>query len=239
MSLSDEEALYYSKYYERVLGTGLLGTIQSYIHRFMNSTLQKTSYGSVLEVGAGSLEHLRTVDNFDFMNYVASDIRYDDERLIQQLEDKLPSKSKGKVKLEFGNAESLIYSDNSFDLLIATCLLIHLPNPEAALKEWRRVLKPGSELVIYVPCEPGLALRVGRRLAVLPKHRKLGFNDYSLVCAREHISSLPILAELIKHTFKADKVKIHTWPIPQFRFWNLNLAYFYHISVSKDSHKLN
>lgn len=236
MSLSDEEALYYANYYERVLGTGLLGAIQGSIHRYMNSKLKKSEFMSVLEVGAGSLEHLRTSSNLNFQNYLASDIRYADELLKEKLAAALPAGFQDKVSLEFANAESLKYADESFDLLIATCLLIHLPNPEKALKEWRRVLKPGAEMVIYVPCEPGLALRAGRRIAVIPKHKKFGFNDYSLVCAREHISSLPILAELIKHVFNGDSVKIHTWPIPRFRFWNLNLAYFYHISINKSIH---
>jgi phosphatidylethanolamine/phosphatidyl-N-methylethanolamine N-methyltransferase len=235
MSLSNEEAHYYSEYYEKALGTGLLGAIQASIHRYMNSRLKKSSYGDVLEVGAGSLEHLLAADNLDFRSYLASDIRYKDESLVLNLKQKLNGNLKGRVNLEFGNAEELEYQDNSFDLLIATCLLIHLPNPEKALNEWRRVLKSGSELVVYVPCEPGIALRIGRRLAVIPKHRKLGFEDYSLVCAREHISSLPILAELIKHTFKKDSIKIHTWPIPYFRFWNLNLAFFYHIVLNKEN----
>jgi SAM-dependent methyltransferase len=117
----------------------------------------------------------------------------------------------------------------SFDLLIATCLLIHLNDPEKALNEWRNMVKQGGELVIYVPCDPGLLIRVSRNLIVRTKNRKHGCEDYELICAREHKSSLHVLDRYIKNIFNADSIKISTWPIPKLYLWNLNLAYIYTI----------
>lgn len=47
-----------------------------------------------------------------------------------------------------GDAESLSFEDNSFDVLVSRNLLWTLPHPEKALKQWQRVVKPGGRLVI-------------------------------------------------------------------------------------------
>jgi ubiquinone/menaquinone biosynthesis C-methylase UbiE len=47
-----------------------------------------------------------------------------------------------------GDAEALKFEDNTFDVLVSRNLLWTLPHPERALKQWRRVVKPGGRLVI-------------------------------------------------------------------------------------------
>jgi SAM-dependent methyltransferase len=41
--------------------------------------------------------------------------------------------------------------DASYDFALASHVLEHLPNPAAALLEWRRVLKPGGRLLLFMP----------------------------------------------------------------------------------------
>lgn len=50
-----------------------------------------------------------------------------------------------------GDAEKLKYDDNSFDIVICTEVLEHLPHPEVALKEIHRVLKWGGVAIITTP----------------------------------------------------------------------------------------
>lgn len=47
-----------------------------------------------------------------------------------------------------GDAELLEFEDDSFDVLVSRNLLWTLPHPEKALREWRRVVRPGGRLVI-------------------------------------------------------------------------------------------
>ncbi|MDA8228798.1 MAG: class I SAM-dependent methyltransferase, partial [Desulfitobacterium hafniense] len=54
----------------------------------------------------------------------------------------------GYIAFEIGDAERLELPDNKFDAVVNRHLLWTLPNPEAALKEWLRVLKSGGKLVI-------------------------------------------------------------------------------------------
>lgn len=51
-----------------------------------------------------------------------------------------------------GDAANLFwFKDNILDYIFSSHLLEHLERPEAAIKEWFRVLKPGGYLVLYLP----------------------------------------------------------------------------------------
>ena len=49
-----------------------------------------------------------------------------------------------------GEVTQLPYSENSFDLVLAAHVIEHVPNPQLALAEMRRVLKPGGLIVLCV-----------------------------------------------------------------------------------------
>lgn len=114
-------------------------------------------------------------------------------------------------------------ASNSIDRLIATCVLIHLSEPEAALENWKRVVKPGGHVSIYVPCEPGILLRLAQNITSKRKIERLGL-DYRLAHYREHSRHLPYLRDLINHSFQSDKVQWRSHPIP-YLGWNASLWY--------------
>jgi SAM-dependent methyltransferase len=49
------------------------------------------------------------------------------------------------------DAQHLQFEAESFDVIIASDVLEHLPDAPAALLEWRRALKPGGQLFVFVP----------------------------------------------------------------------------------------
>lgn len=55
----------------------------------------------------------------------------------------------GRVRFEIGDAVDTGQPDNSFDVVIAHTVYSHLPDPQAALTEAFRVLKPGGRLVVF------------------------------------------------------------------------------------------
>jgi len=60
-----------------------------------------------------------------------------------------------EVDLEKGK---LPYADSSFDLVIASHVIEHIPNPKAMVAEMGRVLKPGGIFIIATPTKlPGVA----------------------------------------------------------------------------------
>ncbi|MCF4102064.1 methyltransferase domain-containing protein [Gillisia sp. M10.2A] len=50
-----------------------------------------------------------------------------------------------------GDAQNLPFPDDSFDLVTCQTVLIHVPNPQKAISEMKRVLKPGGILLCVEP----------------------------------------------------------------------------------------
>lgn len=56
-----------------------------------------------------------------------------------------------RAEVQLADARQMPAPDESFDLLIATEIIEHVPNPAALLAEIRRVLKPGGALIASTP----------------------------------------------------------------------------------------
>jgi len=73
------------------------------------------------------------------------------------------------------DAAQLAFPDESFDVVVAQYVITTVPDPEATLDEFARVLKPGGEIVLVsrVGAEAGLRRAVEHWFA--PMARKLGW----------------------------------------------------------------
>ena len=82
------------------------------------------------------------------------------------------------------DAEKLEFSDNSFDVVMAQYVVTAVPNPEAALDEFARVLRPGGELIILtrVSADAGMRRFIEQRLQ--PVVRRLGFRTAEFAWSR-------------------------------------------------------
>jgi phosphatidylethanolamine/phosphatidyl-N-methylethanolamine N-methyltransferase len=172
------------------------------------------SYSQVLEVGAGTMAHLPFVRH-RFDRYIASDF---DQSVLDAVDSRtLPE----KVELQKLDGSMLPFADDSLDRLIATHVLEHVPAPHLVIREWVRVLKPGGVLSLILPCDPGLAWRMGRYLGPRKQAEKAGL-PYDYYMAREHINSIYSLHQILSYHFPKREV---TWwpcrvPIP-----DINLIY--------------
>ncbi|MGD0849410.1 class I SAM-dependent methyltransferase [Bradyrhizobium sp.] len=73
------------------------------------------------------------------------------------------------------DAEKLEFPDNSFDVVMAQYVVTAVPNPEAAMDEFARVLRPGGEIILLsrVSADAGMRHFIEKRLQ--PVVRQLGF----------------------------------------------------------------
>jgi len=108
----------------------------------------------VIDVGCGAGRHAfeayrRGADVVAF-DRAESELRSVDTILCAMAEaGEVPATASAKVVV--GDALSLPYADQTFDCVIASEILEHIPEDDAAIAELTRVLKVGGTLVVSVP----------------------------------------------------------------------------------------
>ena len=219
----DLQKYFYKEIYPKLVEGGSQGQFHSFTHRFLEKPFDKRStFENVLELGAGSGEHYQFVRH-QFFNYVQSDIRLPESEMTKDIRSSFVAT----------NAEDLPFADDSFDRVVLTCLLHHLSNPLTCLREVKRVVKPGGQVSILVPADPGLLYRALRSLTSVRRAKKLGFDSGALVHALEHRNHISSLDQMIKYVFIESEIKIRGWPLVIGSWWNLNLLISYQIRTTK------
>jgi ubiquinone/menaquinone biosynthesis C-methylase UbiE len=216
--LQQWSALYEKNNYDE----GLAGYFLTKSHEWSEKVFSDKDYfANVLEVGAGTGIHVKSVQH-RFDTYVISDLN---EVFLDKVD--LPEDLKNRVKTAKENATSLSFDDDSFDRVIAAHVLEHLYQPHVILREWERVLKPGGLLSLILPCDPGIAWRLGRHLFARRKFIRAGM-EYDYWMAREHVNPLNNLVSFVRYYFD----DIHEQWLPlRIPSLDLNLFYIAHIRV--------
>lgn len=106
--------------------------------------------GRVLEIGIGTGRNMPHYDK----SRVSAIVGVDPALQMHRLAKKRIERAGLNVELVGLEAEKLPLEDASFDSVLCTYTLCTIPDPVAALKEMRRVLKPGAKLIF---CEHGRA----------------------------------------------------------------------------------
>ena len=108
----------------------------------------------VLDLGCGEGRHVHGLYLMGNLKITGIDLN---EASLQKAEEGLATLPKptadhaGEVMFETGDATALSFEDNTFDAIICSEVLEHLPDYHAALAEMHRVLKPGGRLCVSVP----------------------------------------------------------------------------------------
>lgn len=106
------------------------------------------AHGRVLEIGIGTGLNLPHYDKSKIGKIVGLDPALEMHRLAQ----KRMRRAGLEVELVGLSAERIPFEDATFDSVLMTYTLCSIPDPVAALKEMRRMLKPGAKLIF---CEHG------------------------------------------------------------------------------------
>jgi phosphatidylethanolamine/phosphatidyl-N-methylethanolamine N-methyltransferase len=127
--------------------------------------------GRILEVGVGTGISLP---------YYSPDVRLYgvdiSEPMLRKAQQRVDELELRNVEaLSVMDAEHLDFPDASFDVVVAQYVVTTVPNPEATLDEFARVLKPEGEIILVsrVGAEAGLRRALERWFA--PAARKLGW----------------------------------------------------------------
>lgn len=127
--------------------------------------------GRILEVGVGtglSLPQYAVANRI-----VGVDIS---ERMLKVARKRVVKRSLENVEsIEVGDAEDLRFESNSFDVVVAQYVVTACPNPEKALDEFARVVRPGGEIVITTRIGADRGMRAGIEKTLMPVTTKLGW----------------------------------------------------------------
>jgi phosphatidylethanolamine/phosphatidyl-N-methylethanolamine N-methyltransferase len=77
--------------------------------------------------------------------------------------------------IEIGDAEALRFPSNSFDVVVAQYVVTACPNPETALDEFARVVRPGGEIVITTRISADRGMRAVIEKVLMPVTMRLGW----------------------------------------------------------------
>lgn len=113
------------------------------IYKVRQRLLQK-AYGEVLEIGSGT--------GLNFPHYPSAVKKITAIEPEQKLRDKsLPKaiRAANSITVQEGVAEDLPFPDNSFDTVVNTLVFCTIPEPEKAMEEIVRVVKPGGTVLFY------------------------------------------------------------------------------------------
>ncbi|HVY58240.1 MAG TPA: class I SAM-dependent methyltransferase [Xanthobacteraceae bacterium] len=127
--------------------------------------------GRILEVGVGT--GIALPEYSDRNTLFGVDIS---EPMLEKARERVAELGLHHVEgLAVMDAEHLDFPAESFDVVVAQYVITTVPNPEATLDEFARVLKPGGEIILLsrVGAEAGLRRALEKWFA--PAARKLGW----------------------------------------------------------------
>ena len=206
-SIADE---YYIKYYERVHSIQSQSSLFSFHKRIDKVYTSMDYFPSVIELGSGQVTHKNFVKHpYDW--YLATDVREISDPSFSPLDTGILPKISGDYK-SIADATDLKYPNGSFDRVIAGCLSLHLQDPLKAVDQWLRVLKPGGHIDALIPNDQSFIISVYRTLFSRRKARKLGFHEFDLVNALEHVTYYFRVVALIGARYDTEEVRFDHFP---------------------------
>lgn len=150
--------LFGKKFYEsRVLPKLLTVLCNTKPNHYQRKKVVPLAIGDVVEIGVGPGLNLQYY-NLDTVNKV---IGIDPSDELNKIAKKNANKVNLDIEFNLSSAESIDLPTSSVDSVVCTFSLCSIPNPEKALKEIHRILKPGGK---YYFCEHGISPDLSTRV---------------------------------------------------------------------------
>ena len=212
-----------NKIYSQYLYTGFHGVLMRYCHRQLESKLPNKEFKKILEIGAGSEPHVSYIKSKDFVYFILEKSKY--RSPIKKIKS-------GKIFYKYYNGKKIPFQPNTFDRVIISHTLEHIPNPEFFIKGVMKLLKRGGVLSISLPTDPGLFYRISRmvnKIFSFNSKLKISALEYDYSNAIEHINSIFNLVNIIRYNYK----KRVTESFLPFKVKLIDLNLFYNVHIVK------
>ncbi len=206
--LSEEYLKVYEEHYkDNRDGKGLTNFLSSYMESWAHKIVSKKKFkrNKILEIGAGTLNHLKYEKNI---------ISYDVVEPFKNLF--INNQEKNKVNKFY---DSIFQIKNmKYDRIISIMTFEHLENLPKVIEKCHELLKKDGIMQIAIPCEGEFAFKLGWKLTTgLSFRLKYGLN-YSKIMAHEHLNTQKEILILIKNFFNILSFKRSPFILPLYNF---------------------
>jgi len=169
------------------------GAIEKFNHSYPLRHMPAVARCRTLELGAGIGGHL-AFEPLERQDYHCVELR---ESMAEEIRRKYP----GVVTVTGDCQKRIPYDDEYFDRVVVIHVLEHLPDLPAAVAEVERVLKPDGVFSVVLPCDPGLAYEVARKISAERLFKARYKVPYRWLIRREHINSPAEILHVIRQRF--------------------------------------
>lgn len=189
------------------------GVIEKFNHGYPLRHLPSVASWRTLELGAGIGGHL-AFEPLDRQDYHCLELR---DTLAAEIRARYPG-----VTVVTGDCQRQIpYPDAHFDRVVIIHVLEHLPDLPRAIDEVARVLKPGGIFAVVLPCDPGLAYEMARKISAERLFKARYGLPYRWLIRREHVNSPAEILGQIRRRFDISDTAYFPLLVP---IVNLNLC---------------
>lgn len=209
--------IYEEHYKNNREGKGIFNFLSSWMESWAHKVVSKKKFenSKILEIGAGTLNHLKYEKNFS---------EYDIVEPFKNLF--IDSSEKKKINEIFDSI--LDIKNKKYDRIISIMTFEHLENLPEVVKKCRELLKKDGLMQIAIPCEGELAFKLGWKLTTgLSFKLKYGL-DYSTIMSHEHLNTQKEILTVLKNFFNILKFQRSPFFLPVY-----NLSFYSYIECSK------
>lgn len=207
------QEIFVDEYKKNRTGGGLYSVVRalaSWSHRMI---ARKGGHKSVLELGAGSLNHLP---------YEPDATAYDVVEPFEQLYEDSPNL--GRVRELYADIDDVPLTAR-YDRIISKAVLEHLTDLPKITARAALHLDDGGVYQHGIPSEGGFLWGLAWRLTTGVAYRLRTGLDYKSIIRHEHVNTAPEIIAVVRHFF--EDVRVWHWPLPIF-----HLSFYTYLEAS-------
>ncbi len=179
--------------------------ISSFATTWMHRRVASIGGGPLLEIGAGTLNHLR---------FEPPEIAYDIVEPFTQLYEDNPDKA--RLRTIFNDIRDIPVAGRKYKRIVSVATFEHLTELPFTIARSGLLLEPGGYLQIGIPSEGGLAWGLAWRLTTGLAYRLRTGLDYKTLIRHEHVNQAREIVALCRYFFA--NVKQAYFPLPGIHF---------------------
>lgn len=196
----DHERIYATEYKLNRSGGAVVERIAKDVEGWMHRRIAAVSGSPTLELGAGTLNHLRFEANLP---------DYDVVEPFTELWSDSPRRDEVRA---FYRSQAEIRAVATYERIISIAVLEHMTDLPRELALSARLLRPTGVLQAAIPSEGGLLWWLGWRCTTGVSYWLRNRLDYGVVMRHEHVNDANEIETLVRHCFR--EVRLARYPTP-------------------------